>query len=247
MEDQFLQLAGHPPDLNGIVCRFDPLQQIPNRIIRGAHASRIAGTHAGSLDELMAGGFLGFRPSRPNGFPGAFAPLFRSEFSGSGGATLLPALASQSNGGWILLPGCHKHIVRDRSRIREVRERSRMTLVSARGKMGTGTKFRKGGEIRASPHSATHRRPRTTSRTLTLSASRAAVSSRISCGVRCATGSAPLGFLTDRSKVDGSMEAASTVHDFGESARVFYSLTKSARSSSLSGLVLPTLRPASSW
>jgi hypothetical protein len=105
MEDQSLQLGGHSLDVSWIVRRFDSAQEIPDCLIGGAHGSRIPGT--GSADELMAGSIFDFRPSGPHGFAGAFTSLFGSEFSGSGGATLLPALAPQSNGGWILLPGWH--------------------------------------------------------------------------------------------------------------------------------------------
>src|SRR5712692_9923659 len=82
--------------------------------------------------------------------------------------------------------------------------------------------------------------------TSALSASSAAISSIISSGLRCTTASSPFGFFTERSKVAGSMPLASTLHDFGESANTFCSLTNSARSSSFSGLVLPRLRPGSS-
>ncbi len=73
------------------------------------------------------------------------------------------------------------------------------------------------------------------SSTSALSASSAAISSRISSGLRWATASPPLGFFTERSNVAGSMLFASTVQDLGESAKVFCHLTNSARSSSLSG------------
>ena len=42
----------------------------------------------------------------------------------------------------------------------------------------------------------------------------------MSCGLRCTTASPLLGFFTERSKVAGSMDLASTVQDFGESANV---------------------------
>jgi hypothetical protein len=119
MEDQFLQLDGQSLNVSWIVRRLDSAQEIPDYLIGGAHGSRIPGAVTGSADELVAGGFLGFRPSGPYGVPGAFAALFRGEFRGSGGAAFLAALASQSNGGWILLPGCHIQIIRDRSRIRK--------------------------------------------------------------------------------------------------------------------------------
>src|ERR1017187_8157966 len=92
-----------------------------------------------------------------------------------------------------------------------------------------------------------HNSPRIVRSTAALSASSAAISSIIACGLRCVTSSPPFGFFTDRSKVAASMLLASTVQDFGESARVFCNCTKSARSSSFSGLVLPRLRPGSSW
>src|ERR1017187_3240962 len=92
-----------------------------------------------------------------------------------------------------------------------------------------------------------HNSPRIVSSTAALSASRAAISSMMSCGLRWTTASPPLGFFTERSKVAGSMVFASTVQDFGESANVFCNSTNSARSESFRGLVLPRLRPGSSW
>jgi len=74
-----------------------------------------------------------------------------------------------------------------------------------------------------------------------------AISSMISAGVRCEISSPPLGFFTLRSKVVGSIVLASTLQLLGESAKVFCNSTNSARSSSLSGFVLPMLRPGSSW
>ncbi|TNV70996.1 hypothetical protein FGO68_gene13119 [Halteria grandinella] len=68
----------------------------------------------------------------------------------------------------------------------------------------------------------------------------------IACGVRCAISSPMFGFLTERSKVSGSMVLASKLQLLDESAKVFCSFTKSTRSSSQSGLVLPMLRPGSS-
>src|ERR1019366_8700105 len=64
-----------------------------------------------------------------------------------------------------------------------------------------------------------HRSPRMVSSTAELSASSAAISSMMSCGLRCTTTSPPLGFFTERSKVAWSMDFASTLQDFGESAK----------------------------
>src|SRR6185437_8865343 len=80
-----------------------------------------------------------------------------------------------------------------------------------------------------------------------LSASSLAISSRISLGLRCFTSPLPFGFLTERSKVSGSIFLASTIQDLGESANLAWSSMNSFRSSSLRGLVLPRLRPGSSW
>src|SRR2546425_6590198 len=80
-----------------------------------------------------------------------------------------------------------------------------------------------------------------------LSESSAAISSMISSGLRCVISSPPLGFFTERSKVVWPMLLASTLQLLGESANAFCSFTNSARSSSLSGFVLPRLRPGSSW
>src|ERR1019366_1043596 len=88
-----------------------------------------------------------------------------------------------------------------------------------------------------------HNSPRIVSSTAALSASSAAISSMMSCGLRCTTASPPLGFFTERSKVAWSMDFASTLQDFGESANVACNSTNSARSASFSGLVLPRLRP----
>jgi type I restriction enzyme M protein len=93
----------------------------------------------------------------------------------------------------------------------------------------------------------THSNPRIVSNTSALAASSAAISSRISAGVRCFSASPPLGFFTDRSHVSSSRSSTSTVQDLDPSSFFFWSLTNSARSSSLRGLVLPRLRPGSSW
>ena len=76
-----------------------------------------------------------------------------------------------------------------------------------------------------------HSSPRRWCSTFALSASSAAISSRISFGDRCVTVSTAFGFFGDRSNVSWSIADASTVHDFGESARFFCSATNSARSS----------------
>jgi len=57
------------------------------------------------------------------------------------------------------------------------------------------------------------------SSTTALSASNAAISSMMSCGLRWVTASPPLGFFTDRSKLVLSMSAMSTLHDLSESAK----------------------------
>src|SRR5215831_16620468 len=92
-----------------------------------------------------------------------------------------------------------------------------------------------------------HSKPRIDCRILADSASSAAISSTISLGLRCLTSPLTLGFLTERSKVSWLMDLASMDQDLGESAKVFWSWTNSFRSSSLRGLVLPRLRPGSSW
>src|ERR1700730_15456772 len=79
--------------------------------------------------------------------------------------------------------------------------------------------------------------------TSALSASSAAISSKILSGLRCVTSSPPFGFLTERSKVPLSILVASTLHDLSESARLCCRFRNSARSASLSGLVFPRLRP----
>src|SRR2546425_9854685 len=78
------------------------------------------------------------------------------------------------------------------------------------------------------------------------SASSATISSMMDSGLRCMTASPRLGFFTDRSKVTGSTLLTSTLQLFDESVKVPCSFTNSARSSSLSGFVLPRLRPGSS-
>ena len=57
--------------------------------------------------------------------------------------------------------------------------------------------------------------------TSALSASSAAISSMMACGLRCAISSPPLGFFTERSTVFGSMVDVATLQLFGESALVF--------------------------
>ena len=74
-------------------------------------------------------GPIGLRPSRLNGFACACTALFRSEFRGSGGAALRAAFAPKGHRGWVF-PLCvygHTHIVRERSRVTQIRKRSRKT------------------------------------------------------------------------------------------------------------------------
>src|ERR1700731_1564655 len=101
-------------------------------------------------------------------------------------------------------------------------------------------------ELVPSPLSV-HRSALILSSTFVLSASSAAISAIMACGLRCAISSPPFGFFTERSNVLRSIVLASTLQDLGESAKLFCSFTNSTRSSSLSGLVLPRLRPRSSW
>src|ERR1035437_104402 len=82
--------------------------------------------------------------------------------------------------------------------------------------------------------------------TSALSASSKAISSIISSGLRWHISSPTFGFLLDSSNVALLIPVTSTDHDLGESAKVFCNFTNSVRSSSLSELVLPMLRPGSS-
>ena len=99
------------------------------------------------------------------------------------------------------------------------------------------------------PHSTPLLLPSTSA----LSASSAAISFMMSCGLRCAISSPPLGFFTERSTSAGLSDRTSTFQLFGvtgpSSAEALEACNamNSARSASLSGLVLPMLRPGSSW
>ena len=82
---------------------------------------------------------------------------------------------------------------------------------------------------------------------LALSASREAISSKMASGSRSSTSSSRLGFLTERSQVASSTSFTSKLQEWSESAKDFWSSMNSDRSASLRGLVLPRLRPGSSW
>ena len=77
-------------------------------------------------------------------------------------------------------------------------------------------------------------------KTSALSASRAAISSMISCGVRCSNRLAAVRIFHRQVKGGTAQSSTiSTLHDFGESANVICISTNSARSVSLRGLVFP--------
>ena len=80
--------------------------------------------------------------------------------------------------------------------------------------------------------------------TSALSASSAAISSMISCGLRCAISSLPSGLLTERSKVVWSIVCGAPRSRISAMRRKSAAVsTNSPRSVSLRGFVLPRLRP----
>src|SRR5579872_5935657 len=82
---------------------------------------------------IRAAGFA-FCPTCLNRFACAFTALLGGEFSGSGRTAYFSAFASESNGGRIFLFRIcgHVYILRERSGISKVRERSRIMVLPAR-------------------------------------------------------------------------------------------------------------------
>lgn len=94
VEHDLLKLFGQAAEFAVVLGLLDALQTEVQSLLRSVNGSGGRVSFIGLLAEPLP-------PSRLNGFPRAFATLFRSEFGGSSGTALLAALPPQGNGGWI--------------------------------------------------------------------------------------------------------------------------------------------------
>jgi hypothetical protein len=144
MKNYMFKLVRKISNFSVVPRRFDTTQDVQYSVIGSVNSSGLSlinlfaqftkslNTHPPLPYYYMVVRFFGFCPSCLNSFSCALTSLFRCEFSGPRWTAFLAALSPQSDGGRIFRSFYYSHnlIIRERSRLNQLRERSGIIDVS---------------------------------------------------------------------------------------------------------------------